>query len=221
MLLAQIVNEVVFYLDHEGNIKAYNTQNRKTKVLAKDAMGDYCWATSKNTEMLICANLHHLTQLRLISQNTIEEIPVKGHTIISSMCTITPNKKRPYNHLGEINQKLVIGYSDGSIHLQSFEGHIIKIMKLTQVDRVIFTAMNPSEIMVRCGTRQYHLNCKGQSVWIDTVQLAHNMTRIDHLVYLQKTQQFLIMVGNRLNNNSLLLRSSINNPNNVSHLTRL
>jgi len=94
-------------------------------------------------------------------------------------------------------------------------------MKLTQNDRVIFTSMNSSEIMVNCGTRQYHLNYKGESVLIDNVQLAHNLTRINYLVYLQKTQQFLIMLTNRLNNNSLLLRTSINSPNHVSHLTKL
>jgi hypothetical protein len=72
-------------------------ENQVRKVL-DSCVGDYCWSSSKSREMLICANLHNMAQLRTIVEKEIKLINIKGHTLISSISTISPNKKRSYTH---------------------------------------------------------------------------------------------------------------------------
>lgn len=65
-----------------------------------DCLSDYCWGASQNSQMLICANLHDMTKLRLLTQDGIKLISIKGHTIISSLATIAPPRKRHYSRRG-------------------------------------------------------------------------------------------------------------------------
>ena len=68
--------------------------------------------------MLICANSHNLTSLRLVTENETKWVSIKGHTIISSLATIAPPRKRAHSRFAENTaEELLIGYVDGTVHI--------------------------------------------------------------------------------------------------------
>jgi hypothetical protein len=138
ILLGYIVEEDAYFLDTEGTIHRWEGDSDKLQTVVADCLGDYCWGSTNGS--LLCASLESPSTLRIINELGLRSITIKGQALITSLTGISPPKGR--NYIGEY-ELIVVGYSDGLIHLHSQKGELINTFSLLEHNNVTMVQVRP------------------------------------------------------------------------------
>lgn len=157
LLLAQITGDIIYYLDYEGTLHSFdnNCEDDIPNVTLRNRASDYCWGVIVKTSSLLAANLQEPKQITIIKDRIVKYISIKGHTLVSSLSSISNYKSRY-----ESDTRILIGYVDGQIHVQYLKNdyyHSTQIFSNYCSMPVTFVPCGEDTVLVNYNTKQYLL----------------------------------------------------------------
>lgn len=100
IVLSRIIEEQIYLLTSKGAITVWNSLNDKVRIVAEECKTDYCWGNTISTSALMCANIESPFSLRLISEENVEKVPIRGHIMVSSLSSVTYKDRKELIKMG-------------------------------------------------------------------------------------------------------------------------
>jgi hypothetical protein len=100
IVLSRIIEEQIYLLTNKGAITVWNSLNDKVRIVAEECKTDYCWGNTISTSALMCANIESPFSLRLISEENVEKVPIRGHAMVSSLSSVTYKDRKELIKMG-------------------------------------------------------------------------------------------------------------------------
>ena len=83
-------------MTEKGALTIWNHSNDTVKIIDEKSKADYCWGSTLTTSALITVNIETPSFLKLISDESIENVPINGHTLVTSLSSVTYKTRKEH-----------------------------------------------------------------------------------------------------------------------------
>jgi hypothetical protein len=139
---------------------------------------------------LVCASLAFPAEVRVVTHVAVRSIPIKGHALVSALSGLSPAHKRRQLRPAE---SLLVGYSDGIIHLHDLKGHLLRVFPLLVSNFAYFYSIAAHHLLVFCEDRQYQLLQEEEETKLEEIELSNCRAVVTMATYIDKFQQLVFV----------------------------